>query len=127
VLYYANNYSLERKHTYPIIYLRGRSQITSRKKNDFFDPTFPPLSQIFQRTKNFVFGLSQILLPPPPQKRDVICERPLIVAIVMAFYVIIYIQLISIILLITNFWIYITEGGEGVMKFSYKSNFLRGF
>jgi len=45
-------------------------------KNDFFDPP-PPLSQIFQRNKKFVFGLSQILLPPNPLKRDVICERPL--------------------------------------------------
>jgi len=41
--------------------LKGRSQITSHKKNYFFE--LPP-SQIFQRKKNFVFGLSQILLPP---------------------------------------------------------------
>jgi len=32
-------------------------------KNDFFE-THPP--KVFQRKKNFVFGLSQILLPPPP-------------------------------------------------------------
>jgi len=30
-------------------------------KNYLFDPLSPSLSQIFQRTKNFVFGLSQIL------------------------------------------------------------------
>jgi len=33
------------------------------QKNDFFENPPPTLSQIFQRKKNFVFGLSQILLP----------------------------------------------------------------
>jgi len=56
-------------------FVGGRSQITSRKKL-LFRP--PPLSQIFQRKKNFVFGLSQILLSPSSLKRDVICERPLV-------------------------------------------------
>jgi len=56
-----------------IKFVRGRSQITSRKK------TIPStLSQIFQRKKKFVFGLSQIILSLSPLKRDVICERPLI-------------------------------------------------
>jgi len=45
--------------------VRGRLQITSRKKTTFSTP----LSQIFQRKKNLVFGLSQIFLTPlsPPK------------------------------------------------------------
>jgi len=37
-------------------------------KKRLFRAPLPPLSQIFQRKKNFVFGLSQILLPPPSPK-----------------------------------------------------------
>jgi len=45
---------------------RGCSQIMSRKKLLFRPPPYP-LSQIFQKAKKFVFGLSQILQPPPPK------------------------------------------------------------
>jgi len=55
-------------------YLIGSFVNYVTQKTTFLKPS--PLSQIFQRKKYFVFGLSQIL-QLLPLKRDVICERPL--------------------------------------------------
>ena len=54
--------------------VRGRSQITSCKK-DFFDP--PSLVTNFPKKEKFCVRTVTNSSTPPP-KRDVICERPLI-------------------------------------------------
>ena len=55
--------------------VRGRSQITSRKKTTFSTP-FPLVTNFPKKEKNFVRTV-KILLPSCPLKRQVICERPL--------------------------------------------------
>jgi len=55
--------------------IRGCSQITSRKKKDFFDL---PCHKFFKERKILYFDCHKFFYPPPPLKRDVICEGPLI-------------------------------------------------
>jgi len=58
---------LSRKFLWNIInWFRGRLQITSHKRTTFLNPPLP-LVTIFQKRNNFVFGVSQILIPPPPK------------------------------------------------------------
>jgi len=47
-------------------------------KNDFFDPSFPLVTNFPKKEKFCVWTVpNSSPQPPPPQKRDVICERPL--------------------------------------------------
>jgi len=60
---------------YRLIRIRGRLQISSRKKNYFLTPLPPPYHRFSKQQKNLYLNCHKFF-KPSLLKRDVICERP---------------------------------------------------